>query len=280
MLANLFIFNTAAILLFGLCFGSFITMASYRLELLNNSPKKLSIKDLIFKRSFCPSCNNQLKIRHLFPVFSWLFFKGKCGFCAQKISARYPLIELTTAGLFLIIFLALGSKVDTKLMLILLMAAILMIMTVVDLEDYFIPNITQIVLAILVLIYHLIIPDSHKLAYYLLSSIGFFIFGIIIHYSFLFIAKKPGIGEDDLKFFAIAGLMLGIDQLMIFMILNGILGTIFGLVWMWLKKDKTFPFAPALSVAFLSPILFKINYIEWLGLLLYWFEKYITKTAF
>jgi prepilin signal peptidase PulO-like enzyme (type II secretory pathway) len=280
MITNLFIFNAVTVLLFGLCFGSFVTMASYRLALLNDAPEKLSIRDLIFKKSFCPNCSNQLKIRHLFPVFSWLFFKGKCGFCAQKISARYPLIELATAGLFLMIFLALGSKVDVKLMIILLMAATLMIMVVVDLEHYFIPDITQIVLAILALIYHLVVTSNHGLSYYLLSSIGFFVFGIVIHYSFLFITKRQGIGEDDLKFFAIAGLMLGIDQLMTFMILNGILGTIFGLLWMRLKKDETFPFAPALSAAFLSPILFKINYVEWLGLLLYWFEKYITKTAF
>jgi prepilin signal peptidase PulO-like enzyme (type II secretory pathway) len=280
MITNLFIFNVTTILIFGLCFGSFITMASYRISLPEDLTTKLSIKDLIFKRSFCPNCNNQLKIKHLFPVFSWLFFKGKCGFCSQKISIRYPLIEIATASLFLLIFLTLGSKVDAKLILILLMAATLMIMVVVDLEHYFIPDITQIILAILALIYHLIIKENHNISYYLLSAIGFFIFGIVIHYGFLFFTKKQGIGEDDLKFFAVAGLMLGIDQLMIFMILNGILGTIFGLLWMHLKKDETFPFAPALSAAFLSLILFKINYVELLGILLYWFEKYITKTAF
>ncbi len=276
----MFIFNIMAILLFGLCFGSFITMASYRLALLDDLSEKISAKDLILKRSFCPNCNNQLKVRHLLPIFSWLFFQGKCGFCSQKISARYPLIEIATAGLFLAIFLALGSKMDVKLLLILLMAAVLMIMMVVDLENYFIPDITQIVLAILVLVYHLLVVDKHNLSYYLLSSIGFFIFGIVIHFGFWFLTKKQGIGEDDLKFFAIAGFMLGIDQLMIFMILNGVFGTIFGLFWMRLKKDQTFPLAPALSVAFLSPILFKINYIEWFGMLLYLFEKYITKTAF
>jgi leader peptidase (prepilin peptidase)/N-methyltransferase len=276
----MFIFNITAIIFFGLCFGSFITMASYRLALPNGSSKKDSIRDLIFKRSFCPSCNNQLKIIHLFPVLSWLFFKGKCGFCAQKISARYPLIEIFTASLFLVIFLALGSKVDIKLILVLLMAVTLTIMIVVDLENYFIPDITQIVLAILALIYHLVVIDKHNISYYLLSSIGFFVFGMVIHYSFWFVTKKQGIGEDDLKFFAIAGLMLGIDQLMIFMILNGVFGTVFGLLWMRLKKDDTFPFAPALSAAFLTPILFKISYIEWLGMVLYWFEKYITKTAF
>ncbi len=279
----MFIFNLIAILLFGMCFGSFITMASYRLAYnftSDDSEQKISIKDLIFKGSFCPNCNNQLQIKHLFPIFSWLFYQGKCGFCATKISIRYPLIEIATAGLFLAIFLALGAKVDAKLILILLMAVTLMIMVVVDLENYFIPNISQIILAILALIYHLILPDKNGLSYYLLSAIGFFIAGITLHYGFWFVTKKQGIGEDDLKFFAIAGLMLGIDKLLIFMILNGVIGTFFGLIWMRLKKDDTFPMAPALAISFLAPILFKVNYIEWFGMLLYLFEKYITKTAF
>ena len=105
-------------------------------------------------------------------------------------------------------------------------------------------------------------------------------FGLALHYSFLFFAKKQGIGEDDLKFFAVAGLMLGMNQLMIFMILNGALGVIFGLIWTRLKKDNTFPFAPALALAFLSCALFKINYIEVFGALLYMFEKHISRTAY
>jgi len=268
-------FNIGFILIFGLCFGSFITMASHRF-----ADENISVHDFIFRNSFCPNCNNQLKFKHLFPVFSWLFSKGKCGFCSGKISWRYPLIEIGTALLFLVVFLALGAKVDLKLLLILLMAVALMIMVVVDLEHYFIPDFTQIILAILALIYHLIIPAKYGLLYYLLSASGFFVFGLILHYGFSFLTKKQGIGEDDLKFFAVAGLMLGIDQLLVFMILSGALGMIFGVVWMRLKKDNTFPFAPSLALAFLSCALFKINYIESFGMLLYLFEKYITKTAY
>lgn len=269
------LFNIVAVLIFGLCFGSFITMASHRF-----ADENISVRDFIFRNSFCPNCNNQLKFKHLFPVFSWLFFKGKCGFCATKISLRYPLIEISTALLFLTIFLVLGCKVDIKLILILLMALVAMIMVVVDLEHYFIPDFTQIILAILVLIYHFLLPTKYGFSYYFLSAGGFFLFGLILHYGFFFFTKKQGIGVDDLKFFAVAGLMIGIDQMMIFMILSGILGTVFGLFWIRLKKDSTFPFAPALVAAFLICVLFKIDYIEILGMLLYLFEKYITKTAY
>jgi prepilin signal peptidase PulO-like enzyme (type II secretory pathway) len=271
----MFIFNLSVIFIFGLCFGSFISMASYRFAYEN-----ITIKDFILKNSFCPSCNNKLRARHLFPLFSWLLYRGKCGFCRQKISVRYPLIEIATALIFMAIFVALGATVDAKLILTLLMAVTLIIMVVVDLENYFIPDFTQIFLAILALTYHILVPDDKGLVHYLLSAIGFFSFGLAVHFGFLFLTKKQGIGEDDLKFFAIAGLLLGIDQLLIFMILNGLLGGIFGILWMKLKNDDTFPFAPSICSSLLVCHFFKIDYIYMMGTALYWFEKYVLKTAY
>ena len=262
------------IFIFGLCFGSFITMASYRFGLEN-----ISVKDFIFRNSFCPKCNKQLKFWHLFPLFSWLFYKGKCAMCRSKISIRYPLIEIITSAVFVSAFLALG-QINLELILILLMVVLLLIMIIVDLENYFIPNQTLVALAILIFIYHLLIPSGHNLGHYILSAIGFFLFGIIIHFGFLFFTKKHGIGEDDLKFFAIAGLMLGIDRLMIYMILNGVFGAIFGIIWMKLKKDETFPFAPAITIAFFICVIFDIDYIEWFGYLLYLLQKHILGTAY
>jgi leader peptidase (prepilin peptidase)/N-methyltransferase len=269
------VINIIAVVFFGLCFGSFITMASYRFAETN-----ISIKDFIFRNSFCPNCNNQLQIKHLFPVFSWLFHQGKCGFCQAKISARYPLIEIATASLFLGVFLSLGAKIDIRLILTLAILVVLMIMVVVDLEHYFIPDFTQIILFILAITYHLVLPNKHGIGYYFLSSAGFVAFGIILHYGFYFVTKKQGIGIDDIKFFAPAGLLLGFDNALIFMTLSGIFGMIFGPLWMKFKKDDTFPFAPALCAALLVCLVFKIDYIEWLGLGLYWFEKYVTKTAY
>lgn len=269
------IFNIIFIIIAGLCFGSFISMASYRFALEN-----ISVREFIFRNSFCTNCGNQLKIKHLFPLFSWLYFKGKCGFCSAKISIRYPLIEIATAFLFVAIFFALGAKVDLKLTLILLMAVALMIMVVVDLENYFIPDFVQISFGVLILIYHLLIPSTYNLGYYILSSAAFLAFGLFIHFGFLLVTKKHGIGEDDIKFFTFAGFMLGIDQMLMFMIINGVLGSIFGPIWMKLKKDDTFPFAPALVASFLVCVLFKLDSIEVLGTALYLAEKYIFRTAY
>lgn len=268
-------FNIILILIAGLCFGSFIGMASYRF-----GAEDISLRQFILRNSFCPNCGNGLKIKHLFPVLSWLIFKGRCGFCHKKISIRYPLIEISTALLFLGIFFALGAKIDLKLVLILLMAVTLMIMIIVDIEHYFIPNLVQIFLAILILIYHLLIPSKYGLMHYFIAAVVYFSFGIIIHFGFYFFTKKHGIGEDDIKFFTFAGLMLGLDQMMAFMILSGVFGMIFGIIWTKLKKDETFPFAPALAASFLICVLFKIDMVEILGNLLYLAEKYITRTAY
>ena len=271
----MFLIDEIFIVIIGLCFGSFITMASYRF-----ADEEMPTREFIVKNSFCPHCKNRLKIRHLFPVFSWLFSRGKCGFCQEKISIRYPLIEIFSAALFLGIYLALGSKIDLKLVLILLMAVTLIIMSVVDLESYFIPDFTQIFLGFLIVIYHLTIPENYKFDYYYYSGMLLLAIGLALHFGFFLITKKQGIGEDDIKFLFFAGFMLGAHQILIFMILSGVFGVIFGPVWKFLKKDDTFPFAPALSFAFLACITFKIDYIEFFGLLLYWFQKYILQTAY
>lgn len=77
----------------GLCLGSFLNVLVYRL------PNEMNVAN---PPSACPSCKNQLKWFHNIPVFSWLFLKGRCGFCNEKISALYPSLEL------LIGFLGLG----------------------------------------------------------------------------------------------------------------------------------------------------------------------------
>src|SRR4051812_24380056 len=83
------------VLFCGLVFGSFITLASYRL------PRD---EDIIIKRSRCPTCETPLTARDLWPVLSWVTSGGKCRHCKTRISPRYPLTELVTAALFLLIY--------------------------------------------------------------------------------------------------------------------------------------------------------------------------------
>ncbi len=87
------------VVLFGLSFGSFLNVLIYRI------PNEISV---ISPPSSCPECGNELKWYHNIPIFSWLFLKGRCGFCGEKISVKYPVVELANGVIWLLLYLKLG----------------------------------------------------------------------------------------------------------------------------------------------------------------------------
>ncbi len=94
----------AAIILLGLCFGSFVNALVWRIYEQNLSKKKrtASDKELSIRtgRSMCVNCSHTLGIRDLVPVLSWLSLRGSCRYCKKPISWQYPAVELATALLF------------------------------------------------------------------------------------------------------------------------------------------------------------------------------------
>ena len=86
----------AFIFIIGLCVGSFMNVVILR---------TVSEESIVFPGSKCPKCQTPLKWYHNIPVFSYLFLRGKCGFCKEKISIQYPIVELLTAVLFVALFL-------------------------------------------------------------------------------------------------------------------------------------------------------------------------------
>jgi len=83
----------------GILIGSFLNVAIYRI------PKGESI---VLPASKCQSCHSELKWYHNIPVFSWLFLRGKCGFCKSKIAAQYPIIELINGLGFAVLYYIIG----------------------------------------------------------------------------------------------------------------------------------------------------------------------------
>lgn len=112
----------------GTLFGSFFTLATYRL------PRK---QDIMVKRSYCPGCKHELGFFDLIPVLSYVFLGGKCRYCKDKISIRYPLFEVfnglfflatyllfgvswilfATLGIYIALFLIVGSSIMKKKMI-------------------------------------------------------------------------------------------------------------------------------------------------------------------
>ncbi|MDO5556717.1 MAG: prepilin peptidase [Clostridia bacterium] len=90
------------IFMIGTVFGSFLTLAVYRLPLK---------QDIMYTRSYCPNCNHRLEFLDLIPVLSYIFLKGKCRYCGQKIRIRYLIFEVLTGTLFVVSALSMNLDI-------------------------------------------------------------------------------------------------------------------------------------------------------------------------
>ncbi len=86
----------------GITFGSFYTLALYRI------PKK---QDIIHTHSYCPNCNHKLGFLDLMPVFSYIFLGAKCRYCKQKIRPRYFIVEIVSGALFVLFAYLIGLNI-------------------------------------------------------------------------------------------------------------------------------------------------------------------------
>lgn len=92
------------IFIIGSLFGSFFTLAVYRIPL---------HQDITHKRSYCPNCNHKLSFFDMIPILSYICLGGKCRYCKQKIRIRYLLLEILTGTVFLLFAMSLNINVRT-----------------------------------------------------------------------------------------------------------------------------------------------------------------------
>ena len=81
----------------GTVFGSFFTLAVYRIPL---------GKNITHERSFCPNCEHRLEFKDLIPIFSYIFLKGKCRYCGQKVRPRYLILEILSGIVFVFAYIS------------------------------------------------------------------------------------------------------------------------------------------------------------------------------
>jgi len=128
------------IFIFGTCIGSFLNCLIYRLH---------SKQSFLRGRSFCPHCKHKLSFFDLIPILSFVFLKGKCCYCGKKISGQYPLVEIATGGLFLLIlnlqfgelqFSIFNLLTSIRFSYLLIISSLLVVVFVYDLKYYIIPD--------------------------------------------------------------------------------------------------------------------------------------------
>jgi leader peptidase (prepilin peptidase) / N-methyltransferase len=240
------------IVVVGLALGSFTTAMVHRIPL----NKKITGKE----RSACPQCNHTLAPVDLIPVLSWLSTGGKCRYCKKDIGMSYPMIELAVVLACLIVYWVKGWNVETAF--IIAAVPFLMALLVIDLRHMILPDGLLIILALIGvgrLIYKAVFlhsaPDMDMFVEYIFSILTFGGISFAIGFVMEKIMKRDALGMGDVKFFAMAGVWLGLSQLGAFCVISGFLGVLFVAIFRNVYKGKEFPFGPALIASLFALIL-------------------------
>ena len=240
---------------FGLLIGSFLNVCIWRL------PREESI---IRPGSHCPACSTVLGARDLVPVLSWLFLRGKCRFCGEKIPARYPAVELLTGGLFFACYLHYG--LTPGLVAALVFSAFMVAITFIDLDHQIILDGMLALLAVCGLGLQLWTGSVGFVS----MLIGAFVGGGLL--LLLAILSRGGMGGGDVKFAAALGFWLGWPGILLGLFLGFVLGGLISLLLLvtGLRGRKDFiPFGPFIAIGAWIALLYGRRILDWyLGFLI------------
>lgn len=240
----------AAILFFaGLIAGSFVSVVAHRV------PRKESI---VGPRSKCPRCGAQIAAYDNVPLLSWLILRGRCRRCGERISVRYPLVELALGVLFAVIYLVLEDAAEVALGLA--FVTMLAIITLTDLEHRVIPNAVLIAGAVVaVAIAAPTDPDGLAERAIAAAAAGGFLLVAALVYS-------GGMGMGDVKLGAVMGLYLGravAPALLVAFAAGAVVGVGLLLRQGAAARKQAVPFGPFLALGGVVGLLVGDDFVDW-----------------
>lgn len=231
----------------GLIFGSFTNVLIARIP---------AGESIVTPPSHCPHCGHRLGVLDLVPVLSWLWLKGKCRYCRERIRPRYPLVELLTAALFIGVFLRWGLSAWTLAGWAL--TVILVACSFIDLDEGIIPDVITIPGVILGL------AVSFFTLGFLPALWGALAFGGVLF--LVAVISKGGMGGGDIKLAAVIGAFTGLPGAVITLLLSSFMGAVFGITLMLMgRAGRKTPvkFGPFLAVAAYTAYLFSNEIVAW-----------------
>ncbi len=217
------------VFLFGLIIGSFLNVYILRL----NTGKDTK------GRSACDACGHKLSALELIPLLSYLFLKGRCKVCQTRIYAQHPIVELTTAVLFLIIYHFIKSPALIILILYFILASLSVVITVYDFKHKLIDPKVLLYFYITVsgiFLYKTYIYDWYlNYGYYLSTVISVILFaGPIFLLWFLSSGKAMGFG--DVKLAPALALLMSPQQAFLALGTAFVSGALTGLIVIFISK--------------------------------------------
>jgi leader peptidase (prepilin peptidase)/N-methyltransferase len=245
----------------GLMVGSFLNVCIGRL------PLGLSI---VTPASRCPSCATPLAWRDNIPVLSWLWLGGKCRTCRAPISGRYPIVELATAGVFVLQGVALGvspvgeSSAAVMLASRLTFSALLVALLATDLETFRLPNPLTYFGIGAGIVFSLLGPPGLRDSL-IGAALGAGIL-LAIRQAWLMLKGVDAMGLGDVKMLAMIGAFLGWPHVWVVLVLSSVVGAVVGIGLAVAGRgtmQSKLPFGVFLSVASLVSSVWGQRLIDW-----------------
>lgn len=240
--------------LLGITLGSFFNVCIYRL------PRGESIS---WPSSRCTRCKTPVKIYHNIPLISYLSLRGRCHACKERFSLRYPLVEGISGLFFVAVYLKFG--LSTQIAAWLLLTALLIIITFIDIEFKLILNKVTIPGLVLGALFSWLSIPLAPLEIGLGSAVGIgLLAGVAVLGKALF--GKESMGMGDVKMAGMIGVFLGVKGIAIALFLGFIIAGIFGFVGMAVKKlerGSYMPFGPFIAAGTFVYLFFGDQILRW-----------------
>ena len=238
--------------LFGLIVGSFLNVAIHRLPLEDERVWRPL-------RSRCPSCKRELTALDNIPVLSWLALRGRCRTCRWPIPLRYPLVELTNAGLWVVVG-ALAPSLALGVVWAVVFSALL-VASAVDFDRFEIPDEISIGGMVLAPLVSLALPELHAATWVarefshgpgvdrlgaLLGSLSGLVVGggslIAIGALGKLVFKRDAMGFGDVKLLAAGGGFVGPGAALLALFLGSVAASLAGAAnvarFLWLSRAR------------------------------------------
>lgn len=215
---------------FGLIFGSFANVLIFRLK---------KREDMVFKRSYCPTCKKTLKWYDLIPVISFFILRGICRNCRKKISIQYPVVELCTGVMFMIMGYwansqnLMGWHYIASLIFGLYMAFVFISLFVYDLRYMELPDSIMLPSIVVAIFYFLTVYPDKWLQIMIGIGVSFVFFLLIFVFS-----KGKAMGGGDVKLAVLIGAICVWPGTLLALLLAFVGGAIIGIILVMAKKKK------------------------------------------
>jgi leader peptidase (prepilin peptidase)/N-methyltransferase len=244
----------------GLAVGSFLNVVIYRI------PKGLSI---VRPGSACPGCGTEIRPADNIPVLSYLWLRGRCRSCGERISPEYPVVELLTALLFVGAALVMPSAWEAGFVAPFL--AVLVACSFIDLHERIIPNRIVYPSWAFFAVAALVLDLTGRPISFVDGVIGFAAYGGAL---FVLAATTGGMGLGDVKLAGLIGLVLGAMDLRLVAVaalLGFFAGGVGGLVAIAMGRERKskIPFGPYMSLGAALAIFVGAGIADWYSGLLH-----------